>query len=660
MSVDDRELIESRDLLDVKDARDSDISSTGSDVGDHPVPLPTSNASFTGAEKTLTGDETAASNAASSPPSERSPDPLPSSIHPDFSVQTSDDFLLVTDDDVGFYVNRDFLLEHSDFFRDFEEMDADIRKDNDAGEGRTQAVRRDMPGALSKGLRVVLLKVRQTKYLPDVYDWTRKIFRSRQKWKYDLEDLALAFRIANQYGFTRFSAQARWSIPKRSAWFQYLYAVFEADETVAKAIAKSTLRWDLTKCPQRLLPVLDKHHAPYAALLRDIHRRNPFSMSKDPYYLSSSSAANYDFLKKSQADFKDKRLVECGGEEYIHLTSLVHHLPPVSRYNLNSSQRDDMSVDDRELIESRDLLDVKDARATDISSTRTGSDVGDHPVPLPTSNASFTGAEYTLTGDEAAASNAASSPPSERSPDPLPSSIHPDFSVQTSNDFLLVTDDDVGFYVNRDFLVEHSDFFRDFEEMESDIRQDDDAVKGRTQAVRRDMPGALSNGLRVVLLKVKETLSWPDGYDTKRKVFRSQHFWEYDQEDLALAFRIANQYGFARFSAQARLSTPKMSPWFQYLYAAFEADETVAKDIAKSTLLWDLTELCPQRLFPVLDKHHAPYAALLRDIHRRSPFSLYKKPYSLLSSSAANHDFLKKSQADFKDKRLVECGGEEY
>ncbi|TYJ54179.1 hypothetical protein B9479_005190 [Cryptococcus floricola] len=317
MSVDDRELIKSLDLLHVKDARDTDISSTrtGSDVGDHPVPLPTSNASFTGAENTLTGDEAAASNAASPPPSERSPDPLPSSIHPDFSRQTSDDFLLVTDDDVGFYVNRDFLLEHSDFFRDFEEMDSDIRQDDDAGKGRTQAVRRDMPGALSNGLRVVLLKVKHTDDRPDVYDSKQKVFRSQQRWEYDLEDLALAFPIADQYGFTRFSAQAHRTIPQRSPWFRYLYAAFEADETVAKAIAKSSLLEDLTKCPQDILSVLDKHHAPYAALLRDIHRRNPFSMYSCPYYLSSTFQANHDFLKKSKADFMAKRLVECGGEE---------------------------------------------------------------------------------------------------------------------------------------------------------------------------------------------------------------------------------------------------------------------------------------------------------------------------------------------------------
>ncbi|TYJ54171.1 hypothetical protein B9479_005182 [Cryptococcus floricola] len=316
MSVDDRKLIESRDLLDVKDARDTDISSTGSDVGDHPVPLPASNASFEGAEKTLTGDETAASHATSPPPSERSPDPFPSSIHPDFSVQTSNDFLLVTDDDVGFYVNRAFLLEHSDFFRDFEEADSYIRQEDDAGKGHNQAVRRDMPGALSHGLRVVLLKVQQTYDGPDVFDWKRKVFRSQRIWEYDHEDLALAFRIADQYGFTRFSAQARLSIPKTSTWFQYLYAAFEADEPVAKANAKLTLRGDLTEeYPQYILSVLDKHHAPYAALLRDIHRRNPFTMEESPFSLSSSPAANHDFLKKSQADFKEKRLVECGGEE---------------------------------------------------------------------------------------------------------------------------------------------------------------------------------------------------------------------------------------------------------------------------------------------------------------------------------------------------------
>ncbi|ODN88399.1 hypothetical protein L198_06670 [Cryptococcus wingfieldii CBS 7118] len=314
-----------------------------------------------------------------------------------------------------------------------------------------------------------------------------------------------------------------------------------------------------------------------------------------------------------------------------------------------------MSGDDAELTKSLNHLDLKDAQDTDALRTH---DHGDHRVL----SSSFT------PGSDAAGSAGAdrlmevtrdvvSSPPTDRTPDALPSSIHPDFSVQTSDDFLLVTDDDVGFYVNRDFLLEHSDFFRDFEEMDSDIRQYDDAGKGRTQAVRRDMPGALSNGLRVVLLKVKETKYWPDRYDRNQKVFRSQRIWEYDHEDLAPAFSISNQYGFTRFSAQARLSIATTSAWFRYLYAAFEADETVAKAIAKSTLLWDLTESCPEPILPVLDKHQASYAALLREIHRRNPFSRYKGPYRLSSSSAANHDFLKKSQAHFKKKRLVECGG---
>ncbi|TYJ54168.1 hypothetical protein B9479_005179 [Cryptococcus floricola] len=386
--------------------------------------------------------------------------------------------------------------------------------------------------------------------------------------------------------------------------------------------------------------------------------------------------------KESEEQRKQEELTRKKEELALQATEILNtnnkfisSLLPSAYETLDSTQRYDMSVDDRKLIESLDLLDVKDAQDTDTSSTRTGSDVGDHPVPLPTANASFTGAEKTLTGDDAAASNAASLPPSERYPDPFPSSIHPDFSVQTSDDFLLVTNDDVGFYVNRDLLLEHSDFFRDFEEMASDMRQDDDAGKGRTQAVRRDMPGALSNGLRVVLRKVKETKYWQDFYDWERKVFRSQQIWEdddedsglvfisprvweYDLEDLALAFRIADQYGFTEFSAQARRAIPQESPWFRYLYAAFEADETVAKAIAKSTLRWELRQF-PQHILSVLDKHHAPYAALLRDIHRLSPFHMLENPYSPPSSPAANHDFLKKSQADFMAKRLVECGGEE-
>ncbi|ODN88402.1 hypothetical protein L198_06673 [Cryptococcus wingfieldii CBS 7118] len=315
-----------------------------------------------------------------------------------------------------------------------------------------------------------------------------------------------------------------------------------------------------------------------------------------------------------------------------------------------------MSGDVAELDKSLNHLDGKDPQDTDASRTHDDGDQVLSSSSTPGSDAAGSAGADTLTE---VTRDVVSSPPTDRTPDALPSFTHPDFSIQTNDDFLLVTDDDVGFYVNRDFLLEHSDFFRDFEEMDSDIRQDDDDGKGRTQAVRRDMPGALSNGLRVVLLKVKETQYWPDRYDKKRRVFRSQRIWEYDHEDLALAFRIANQYGFTRFSAQARLSIPKPSIWFQYLYAAFEADETAAKAIAKSTLYFDLRESCPQPILPVLDKHHAPYAALLREIHRRSPFSRYKDPYFLSPSFDANHDLLEKSQADYKVKRFVECGGEE-
>ncbi|ODN75036.1 hypothetical protein L202_06257 [Cryptococcus amylolentus CBS 6039] len=183
-----------------------------------------------------------------------------------------------------------------------------------------------------------------------------------------------------------------------------------------------------------------------------------------------------------------------------------------------------MSGDDAEVTKSLNHLDVKDAQETDASRTH---DDGDHQVfsssCTPGSDAAGSAGADRLTE---VTRDVVSSPLTDHNPDALPLSIHPDFSIQTSDDFLLVTDDDVGFYVKRSFLLEHSEFFRDFEEMDSDIRQDDDAGKGRTQAVRRDMPGALSNGLRVVLLQlqVKETESWPDVYlyDRKRKIFRSQ------------------------------------------------------------------------------------------------------------------------------------------
>ncbi|ODN88398.1 hypothetical protein L198_06669 [Cryptococcus wingfieldii CBS 7118] len=77
---------------------------------------------------------------------------LPSSIHPDYFLQTGDDFLLVTDDDVGFYVDRDFRLCHSECFHDFEKMVSDIGNKDAVGDCiNISVVRRDMSGELSKG-----------------------------------------------------------------------------------------------------------------------------------------------------------------------------------------------------------------------------------------------------------------------------------------------------------------------------------------------------------------------------------------------------------------------------------------------------------------------------------------------------------------------------
>ncbi|ODO02852.1 hypothetical protein I350_05693 [Cryptococcus amylolentus CBS 6273] len=306
-----------------------------------------------------------------------------------------------------------------------------------------------------------------------------------------------------------------------------------------------------------------------------------------------------------------------------------------------------MSGDDAELTKSLNHLDVKDAQDTYTHASRTHDD-GDHPVLsssfTPGSNAAGSADADRLTE---VARIAAGPPPTEQIPDALPSSIHPDFSARTNDDLLLVTDDDVGFYVERSFLLEHSDFFRDFEEMNSDIRHDDNGGKAHTRAVRRDLPGALSNGLRVVLLKVKERRYYPDRYDRERKVFCSQHIGD------------PGSYEHPRNVCLVPIPLGSNTSWFQYLFAVFEADEKAAKAIAKSTLRWDLTKWCTQPILPVLDKHHAPYAALLREIDRRNPFYKLKNPFSLSSSSAACHDFIKKSQAEFKDERLVECGGEE-
>ncbi|TYJ55001.1 hypothetical protein B9479_004312 [Cryptococcus floricola] len=301
-----------------------------------------------------------------------------------------------------------------------------------------------------------------------------------------------------------------------------------------------------------------------------------------------------------------------------------------------------MSAGDNALVEKMDKLDVEEG-----SRTTSSSDVGG------TAASSLSSTETSSAKPERTnhTADAISSYPILEQPpcadDELPSSIHSDFAVQTGN-VLLVTDDDVGFYVDQSFLSSQSEFFRDFEEMASDVGQGNVSNIG-TRVVRRDLPGALSNGLRVVLFMAAGEKTWQEcDHNSQRKVFYSWHRsrWQCDFEDLALAFQIGNRYGFTIFSLQA---TYHHAPfWVEYLSAAFEDDEKAAKAMLKSDCGVGVEYLSPNTIFIILNKHRPRYSALFKNVRTLNPFS--SRPVGFASEryrGTESHDFIEKEKAAF-------------
>ncbi|TYJ54983.1 hypothetical protein B9479_004294 [Cryptococcus floricola] len=310
-----------------------------------------------------------------------------------------------------------------------------------------------------------------------------------------------------------------------------------------------------------------------------------------------------------------------------------------------------MSAGDNALIEKMDRLDVEEG-----SRTTSSGDVGGIAA------SSLSSTETTSVKPEETNHSAdaiSSSPILEQPPctdDELPSSIHPDFAVRTGN-VLLVTDDDVGFYVDQSFLSSQSEFFRDFEEMASDVGQGNVSNIG-TRVVRRDLPGALSNGLRVVLFMARENTWRHCGYNNQRKVFHPwpTDGWQCDLEDLALAFQIGNRYGFTIFCLQP---TDHHAPfWAKYLSAVFEDDEKAAKAMLKSICGVRVQYLGHDIVFIILDKERPRYSALFKNVRTLNPF--WSHPFAFPAEhyrAAESHAFIKKEKTAFKRKRKAELGG---
>ncbi|OXC61310.1 hypothetical protein C358_03304, partial [Cryptococcus neoformans MW-RSA852] len=87
----------------------------------------------------------------------------------------------------------------------------------------------------------------------------------------------------------------------------------------------------------------------------------------------------------------------------------------------------------------------------------------------------------------------------------VPKVVHPLYPRKHPDDILLITEDNVGFYVSLAFITRHCGFLEGYESLKKGIIEEgksyptEDEEKEECQAERRELPSAMSWGLHLVL-----------------------------------------------------------------------------------------------------------------------------------------------------------------
>lgn len=218
------------------------------------------------------------------------------------------------------------------------------------------------------------------------------------------------------------------------------------------------------------------------------------------------------------------------------------------------------------------------------------------------------------------------------SPKQLPKVIRPLYPCRHPDDILLITEDNVGFYVSLSFITRHCGFFEGYESLKKEITGEEESSpmksggKEECHTERRELPSAKSSGLHLVLdtLGVIEsmTLAAASNYTARNlamsAVLDFQAFndrWPLDVvfQYLAPAVQLADAYDIPKFIAYMCLILPD-GPWHLYLMAALSENETLAKKTSRETIKYHISDM-PPPVVSILYKSAPSYLWRLRKLH---------------------------------------------
>ncbi|ODO07008.1 hypothetical protein I350_04375 [Cryptococcus amylolentus CBS 6273] len=213
-------------------------------------------------------------------------------------------------------------------------------------------------------------------------------------------------------------------------------------------------------------------------------------------------------------------------------------------------------------------------------------------------------------------------------PQPTPRVIHPSYIHQSLDDILLLTSDNVGFYVSLAFLTRYSGFFADFESFPQSDGEKADADKFECET--REVPNATSLGLHLVLDALTEVENMAllstlphdplPGFKPSSKPFVDQWPLEKVYNHLGDAVKLADAYDIPEFSAYMRIVLPSTA-WHQYLMAALSENETLAKTASTLTLPYHVENMPPE-VVSILYKQAPNFLMRIRSLHKRKRKSL--------------------------------------
>nr|ODN90301.1 hypothetical protein L204_05905 [Cryptococcus depauperatus CBS 7855] len=199
-------------------------------------------------------------------------------IDPIYVHKSLEDILLVTSDQVGFFVPRSFLVKHSGFFADLENL---FLKERGVSFGPEQGLKsaeddvavRELPSASSLPLHLILDTFRAMETIDaEQLQASPKVKSSRgYHLLWPMVDIQEAFpqalEIADAYQFDKFAVALVQCLPE-SIWSSFLRAVMSLDEQRVKKATAKLLPTRMRSIPLEAKLILQLHAPAYLTRIR--------------------------------------------------------------------------------------------------------------------------------------------------------------------------------------------------------------------------------------------------------------------------------------------------------------------------------------------------------------------------------------------------------